>query len=702
MVAWIDDICVLTVRIENINLLLHAANSPVIYWEAKDKRFPAKVEKVIDDSAVSMTFSEELPIGESLVLLWGKNKIPVYPRAVVRTEWFDSHYANLTAKLGADYKKSATTFSVWAPTATSVNVCLDQQIIKLLRVKNGVWKKEIDGDWHGITYQFEATVNGTTKRVNDPYAKAMLANSAKSVVVDLAETDPADFVIQERPKLQNLHDAIIYELHVRDATIQADSGVANKGNFSGLAETGTTTTNGFSTALSYLKELGITHVQLLPINDFARVDELASSGEYNWGYDPLYFQVPEGSYSTAPEDPLARIKECKEMIGKFHQEGISVILDVVYNHVFDREESSFEKLVPGYYFRYHTDGSLSNGTGVGNDLATERGMVRKFIVDTINFWLQEYKVDGFRFDLMGAIDIETMKNIQERCNKEAVPIMLLGEGWDIPTALATDDKAISVNSSQLPGVRFFNDYFRDSLKGNQFDSNDTGYVNGRGRFMERLPSLVSGSVIEAFGEPFASDVNQIINYVECHDNHTLWDRLSVTNDQDSAWTRRKMHQIASGLTLLSQGVPFIHAGQEWFGSKQGDENSYISGDLINQLDWRKRELEHETIAFIKSLIRLRKKYEVFRLPTKQEIARRFNVLDTPSPVFGFALLGESNDFSIYVNPTEERHHLHLPSSGKWQIAVTNDVQKQQARQEVIGEFAWIEAYELMVLRKAIK
>ncbi|ASN06728.1 type I pullulanase [Virgibacillus necropolis] len=700
-VAWIDDIRLLTVRLEGIDLL-ETEEVPVIYWKKRGKYFPVKIDKIIDDSTVSMTFSEELPMGEILVLLWGKRKIPVYPRAIVRTEWFENHYSDLNAKLGADYQESATTFSVWAPTAISVKVCLNQKVFTLSREKSGIWKRKIVGEWHGFTYQYEVTVNGTTTYANDPYAKAMLANSTKSVIVDLSKTDPADFTNVERPKLQNLQDAIIYELHVRDATIQANSGVVNKGKFSGLAEAATTTLNSYSTGLSYLKELGITHVQLLPINDFARVNELDSDSDYNWGYDPLYFQVPEGSYSTDPEDPLARIKECKEMIKKFHQEGISVILDVVYNHVFIMEESPFEKIVPGYYFRYHTDGSLSNGTGVGNDLATERRMVRKFIIDTINFWLQEYKVDGFRFDLMGAIDIETMKNVHERCSKEAVPIMLLGEGWELPTVLAPEDKATAINSQQLSGIRFFNDYFRDSLKGNQFDTNSAGYVNGLGHFIERLPNLISGSALETYGEPFVSEVNQTINYVECHDNHTLWDRLSLTNGDKNAWTRKKMHQLASGITLLSQGVPFIHAGQEWFRSKQGDENSYISGDQINQLDWYQRESENENIVFIKSLIALRKKYKVFRLSSKQEIRKRFKVLTTPSTLFGFALLGEDEDLSIYVNPTEERHRLHLPSSGKWQIAVTNDAQKQQAMEEVIGEYTCIESYELLVLRRSIK
>ncbi|WP_186672524.1 type I pullulanase [Sporosarcina sp. BP05] len=699
-VAWIDDVHVLTVIVNDSSIALHTEEPPIIYWAAKEKYFSTKVEKVNADSTVRIILLEELPIGESLVLLWGTAKIPVYPRAIVRTDWFDQHYGNLTAKLGTDYEDSATTFSIWAPTATSVKVHLDNRNFLVNRQKSGLWQLKIDGDWHGFAYHYEIVVNGQTTCLNDPYAKAMLANSEKSVIIDPAKTDLPNFSKRNRPKLQNLQDAIIYELHVRDATIQEESGIVNRGKFLGLTETATTTKNGFSTALTYMKELGCTHVQLLPINDFARVDETSPNDNYNWGYDPLYFQVPEGSYSVTPNDPLARIIECKEMIQAFHQEDIAVILDVVYNHVFIMEESPFEKLVPGYYFRYHSDGSLSNGTGVGNDFATERAMARKFIVDTIDVWLNDYHVDGFRFDLMGAIDIETMNKIHERCKEESVPIMLLGEGWDLPTALAPEKKATSMHANQLMDIKFFNDYFRDSLKGQLFNKLDTGYINGQGRFVERLHNLVSGTALEELGAPFVYEVNQTINFVECHDNHTLWDRLLLSNEQDSDLTRKKMHQLASGITLLSQGIPFIHAGQEWFRTKQGDENSYISGDRINQLDWRKREVENDNVEFIKTLIALRKKYDVFRLTSKQEIRRRLYIVDTPAPVFGFILLGDNEDFAIYVNPTKIAYQLRLPSSAIWRIMANNNFEKNTAQQEVIGEFTSIDPYELVVFKKS--
>ncbi|MCZ2256938.1 type I pullulanase [Sporosarcina sp. G11-34] len=695
--AWIDDVFTLTVKVLNGSELMTVANSPVIYWKSMDRYFPVKLDHAIDHATVRMTFTDELPMGEDLILHWGEQRLPVYPGAIVRTDWFDEHYSHIDIELGAKYESAATTFSVWAPTATCVNLVLNGQIHALNRGDFGVWSTDIVGDLHGVPYQYEVTVNGQSNLVNDPYSKALLANSEKSVVVDLSKTNPEGYAETIRPQ-HPLQDAIIYELHVRDATIHKESGVFTKGKFLGLTETDTTTENGYSTGISYIKELGCTHVQLLPINDYARVNEISPEEDYNWGYDPLFFQAPEGSYSTAPEEPISRIIECKKMIQAFHNSGISVIQDVVYNHVFVMEESPFEYLVPGYYFRYHTDGHLSNGTGVGNDLATERKMMQKFILDSIDLWLTTYQLDGFRFDLMGAIDIETMRKIRDRCAKEATPIMLLGEGWELPTALANEKKATSFNSAQLTDIRFFNDYFRDSLKGNLFDTGGTGYINGRGRFIERLPHLVSGSVLDNLGTPFVSEVNQTINFVECHDNHTLWDRLELTNSLDSVENRKKMHQLATGITLLSQGVPFLHAGQEWFRSKQGDENSYISGDKINQLDWKIREAEDEHIQFTKTLIALRKKYDVFRLPTKLEIKKRLHILDAPSPVFGFTLLGDDEDFAIYINPTGTYAKLHLPSSAKWDIIATNYFPNKT---EIDGEFASIYPYEFIVLKRSL-
>ncbi|MCR2820639.1 type I pullulanase [Lederbergia panacisoli] len=686
-VAWIDDFHHITLKTNNISTLI-LQDLPKIYWPRKKKYFMAKIKNVTGSSTVNIGFSDFLPMGEILELIWGEETFPVYPRAVVQTKWFDENYSAIDEKLGAYCINDITYFSIWAPIATSVTLYLNNMAKKLNRQKKGVWTCQIDGNWHGSAYEYEITVNGKTMRVNDPYAKSLLANSEKGIVIDFSKTNQ---ITAKRPVIESLQDAIIYELHVRDATIHPESGVKNKGTFLGLSEKEAKTENGFSTGLSYIKDLGFTHIQLLPINDFARVNELEPKEQYNWGYDPLFFQALEGSYSISPNDPISRINECKNMIQSFHEAGLSVILDVVFNHVFIMEQSPFEKLVPGYYFRYKEDGSISNGTGVGNDLATERTMVRKLILDTIDLFISEYQVSGFRFDLMGAIDIETMNEIARRCEKESNPIMLLGEGWDLATALDPFKRATTVNSDQLQGIRFFNDYFRDSLKGNLFNEADTGYVNGGGRLVERLPHLVMGSNVEGLSHL------QTINYVECHDNHTLWDRLILTNSHENDDVRKKIHSLATGITLLSQGVPFIHAGQEWFRTKQGIENSYISGDEINQLDWKKRELEEKNIKFIDNLISMRKKYEVFRLRSDDEIRRRLHVLKTPKPLFAYTLFGNGEDFTIYINPTKENYNLQLPSPGLWKVVATNDL--INANRDIEGEFIVVGPYVLVVLIK---
>lgn len=694
-VAWIDDIHRLTVQTKHIAALASQGN-PAILWKEKNQLFGTKVDRIIDDSTAILKLTNELPMGETLILKWADQDIPIYPRRIVRTEWFDSRYSALDSNLGADCNPNRTVFTIWAPTAASVILFLNHQTYALKRKNHGLWTLTVSGDWHGTPYCYGITVNGRTNFVNDPYAKAMLANSKKGVVIDFSRTKQLPSSNEHATDLQ---DAIIYELHVRDATVHEASGVREKGKFLGLTEKNTTTPNGASTALSYIKELGCTHVQFLPVNDFARVDELYPEKGYNWGYDPLYYQVPEGSYSTKPDDPLSRINELKQMIHAFHQEGLSVILDVVYNHVYQLEKSDFERIVPGYYFRYHPDGSVSNGTGVGNDIASERRMVRKFILDTVDFWLREYKIDGFRFDLMGIHDIDTMMEIKERTKEEKRPIMLLGEGWNMATALPENKRASSINAHKLPGIRFFNDYFRDTLKGSLFHSKDTGYVNGRGRFSERMPHIVTGCVLPEYGHPFVSDIDQTINYVECHDNHTLWDRLERTNEHEPASIRKKMHQLATGMTLLSQGVPFLHAGQEWFRTKFGDGNSYISGDHINQLDWEQREREQKNIAFVKQLIALRKRIPLFRLRSKQEILQRFVVLHTPSTLFGYALIGDDLDVCVYVNPTTESFQIHLPYSGKWKLAVSNYMDQDDPRKEITGEYTTIQPYELLVFER---
>ncbi|NJP36948.1 type I pullulanase [Alkalicoccus luteus] len=687
MKAWLDERHIVTIeadRFEDRAELM--SESGLVY--------SLYYEKALDHETAVYRCNDLLPVERSMRVKLGTGEAPVYLRRIVRDPAFDAEFPGDLEKLGAVLENEVTVFRVWSPCADSASVRTGGTRMEMTINANGTWEAVADRDLSGTPYLYECIVHGEEVVAVDPYAKALTANGEAAVVYhpESRESAPA------RPFIEHTQDSIIYELHIRDATIHPDSGVTWKGKYKGLTERGTVNRSGDSTGLSYIKELGVTHVECLPFNDFARVDDNHPDDYYNWGYDPLFFQVPEGSYATDPRDPFCRIHELQEMIDAFHEEGLGVIADVVFNHVFIREESSFEKLVPGYYFRFHLDGSPSNGTGVGNDFASERHMARKFILDTIDYWLTHFRLDGFRFDLMGALDKLTMRLISARCQEEEVPVVLLGEGWDLPTALASDQKTVNTQAGDVPEVRFFNDFFRDTVKGGLFDFNDFGFVNGKGRFIERMPQLVKGSAdTMEWAEPHVSEVTQTVNYVECHDNHTLWDRLRRSNEEESEADRRAMHELATALVIISQGVPFLHAGQEFFRTKFGEGNSYISGDRINQLDWERRTEFDPHIDTVKELIAVRKKYGVFRLRSAESVRSRLHMLSTPAPVFGFLLLAAEGDIAFYINPTKRRYELQLPASGIWRLLVSN---KKVERVPLEGEFMHLEPYEFMLVKKS--
>ncbi|WP_138417486.1 type I pullulanase [Aquibacillus sediminis] len=693
-IAWQDEKDCLTVKVPNLMRLRESVPKLVVEGQV----YTVQSVDWLNEETATIRLHDPLLLGKHVQLDWGEIDLPVYPRKVVRTAWFDQLYDACEEQLGAIYTSRETKFSVWAPTATNVTLLLNDKRITMGRKPNGVWHTLVAGDWKNTTYHYSVMNDGEEKFVNDPYAKSMTANSAQSVVIDLDSTDPPKFRSTTYPSI-NKQDAIIYELHIRDATSSPQSGARHKGRFLGLTEENTSNKQGFSSGLSYIKELGCTHVQLLPVQDFARVDELHPKDSYNWGYDPLFYFVPEGSYATDANDPPLRVQELKQMIQAFHQQGLSVILDVVYNHVFCYENSAFEQLVPGYYLRYRSDGTLSNGSGTGNDLATERKMVRQFILDCVEYWLDEYRVDGFRFDLMGAIDLETMQSIQDLCSQKDRPILLLGEGWDLATELPAEQKSTNNNSDQLQHVSFFNDLFRDLLKGNLFQVDDVGYVNGNGQYFERLPPLVAGCCDARFSDHVFSNPLQSVNYVECHDNHTLTDRLKISNPTATDADRKRMHQLATGLVLISQGIPFLHAGQEFFRTKQGDDNSYISGDDINQLDWEQRGEEEENIQWVRNLISLRHNYRLFRMNNVKEIQERLHIIQTPNPVFGFMLMGEEEDFAIFINPTAETNSIDLPVQGRWEKLISNDTPLLSPISCLLQPWTKIGAYEFVVWKK---
>lgn len=596
---------------------------------------------------------------------------------VVRTHFFDDLYYYQQNDLGVTYTKSATTFKLWAPTATDVQIIFfdgdKEEYIQLIKADKGIWQLTVNRDLEGLIFMYHVYVDGVWRKAVDPYARAVTVNGQKGVVVDLSKTNPKDWQNSLKPFFQQSTDAIIYELHIRDFSIDENSGMKHKGKFKALLETGTKGPGETITGLDYLCDLGITHVQLLPIQDNGSFDETSPLDAYNWGYDTTHFNAIEGSYSLNPNDPMLRIKELKEVVQSFHNHGIRVIFDVVYNHVFVHLKSDFEKIVPGYYFRYHVDGSLADGTGVGNDIASERKMVQKYIVDSALYFAEEYNVDGLRFDLMGNLDVETMQKIRERLIELDPSILIIGEGWDLATPLANEKKAIIENSEQLSGIGFFNDQFRDKLKGSIFQVTAQGFCNGNGELKDDLKMLVSGST-KGFCpiEGLFKNPNQSVNYVECHDNHTLWDRLTLANGNDSEQERAAMHRLATAMTILSQGIPFIHAGQEFFRTKKGVENSYNSPDEINKFDWKRKALQVDYVDYLKGLILLRKSDRIFRLASDDEIKKKMHILDTPSHSLAYLLKSKIGMFVVIHNGSKHNKDVILPANGKWDVLVEGD------------------------------
>jgi pullulanase len=593
--------------------------------------------------------------------------------AVVRTAPFDDEFF-YDGDLGVAYTREQTTFKVWAPTATEAKVKLvdpktkKADYIPLERLEKGVWTATVFGDMEGIYYTYVVCVNAVWREAVDPYAVAVSINGEYGVIIDLAKTRTEKPSI---PPLSSPADAIIYEMHIRDFTIHPESGIMHKGKYLGLTELETKGPNNTTTGLSYLKELGVTHVELLPFNDFAGVDERHPLQQYNWGYNPLHYNAPEGSYATDPNDPYARIRELKRAIHTLQAQGIRVIMDVVYNHVYMREQSSFEKIVPGYYFRYDAYGNPANGTGVGNDIASERKMARKWIVDSVRFWAEEYHVDGFRFDLMGILDIETMKAVREMLDTLDPSILVFGEGWDLPTPLPSEQKATMQNAEKLPRIAYFNDYFRDSVKGSTFHLFDRGFALGNSNDGEKVKVAISGSVRKKHG--LFLHPTQTINYVESHDNHTFWDKMEIANGHEDEQTRKKRQKLATAIVLLSQGIPFLHSGQEFYRTKQGVDNSYNAPDSINQIDWKRKSEHEDDVRYVQGLIQLRKSHRAFRFTTEAEINHHLFFLEhVPASIIAYHLrdvqqYGPWRDIIVIHHNQEEKQSVFLPDEEEWHV-----------------------------------
>ncbi|MGG1148273.1 type I pullulanase [Bacillus wiedmannii] len=597
---------------------------------------------------------------------------------VIRSAEFDHSFYYGGNDLGNIYTPQHTKFRVWAPTASEAKLVTYKKWndkigteINMQQSEKGTWKAELTGNQKGLFYTYKVKIGDRWTEAVDPYVRAASVNGDKGAVVDLEETTPEKWKTNKKPKFKNPEDAIIYELHVRDLSIQPESGIKHKGKYLGVTEKGTRGPKDVKTGLDHMKDLGVTHVQLLPIFDYASVnEENLNEPQYNWGYDPKNFNVPEGSYSTNPYEPTVRITELKQMIQTLHDNNLRVVMDVVYNHMYNAAESNFHKLVPGYYYRYNEDGTFANGTGVGNDTASERKMMRKFMVDSVTYWAKEYNLDGFRFDLMGIHDYETMNEIRKAVNQIDPSIILHGEGWDLNTPLAAKLKANQKNAEKMKGIAHFNDNIRDGLKGSVFEEKENGFVNGKENMEDRIKKGITAGIDYDINSSTYQDPEQVLTYVEAHDNHTLWDKLELTNPGDSEEVRKQMHKLSSSILLTSQGIPFLHAGQEFMRTKYGDHNSYKSPDSINQMDWLRRAAFNNEVDYMKGLIELRKKYTAFRMTTVEQIKTHVSFIDAPKNTIAYAIKGNKNEyFTVVHNANREAVEITLPSKGPWKVLV---------------------------------
>ena len=601
------------------------------------------------------------------------------------TKEFEEKYTYTGADLGASWTPEKTLFRLWAPTATSARVNLyasgnpgAEDLIQQIRMKrdvNGTWVAEVPGNLNGTYYTFGVTVRRKRVEACDPYARTTGVNGQRAMVIDLKSTDPDGWEKDQDPNGGIPYtDVVIAEAHIRDFTIDESTNAVNRGKYLGLIETGTKTPSGIPTGIDHYKKLGITHLHILPMYDYGSVDETRlDEPQFNWGYDPVNFNVPEGSYSSDPYHGEVRVKELKQMVKGLHDNGISVVMDVVYNHVYEAKDFCFNILVPQYFSRTNGRGVYSNGSACGNDTASERSMVSKYLVDSVSYWADEYHIDGFRFDLVGLIDTDTINAIMDKVHEKHPNVIFYGEGWTMPTGVTKPDKMMctQLNSHLVPRFAFFSDTIRDALRGSVFDMTIPGFITG---------AQVDKNILHSsyMGVPFwAQEPAQCVNYVSCHDNNTLIDRITLSVPDAPRHIQVRMNNLAAAFTLTAQGIPFFQAGEEMLRTKPDgkgglEHNSFRSSDAVNSIKWNTLDEKDvmDTYNYYRGLLKLRKAHDELRLATREEVLETVKPLPVDNPhvvAFGIGKKGDTQMISIF-NGGFDPVDLRLPQ-GKWDLVV---------------------------------
>ncbi len=647
--------------------------------------------EMTSSTAGFLTLGEEVDYAKEYTISFRDTSMKLTLPDYFSSAEFEEAYTYTGDDLGVTVVNGQTQFRVWAPTAQKVEVNIyaegnggsAEQVVEMTPDVKGTWVLVANGDMSGKYYTYNAYFDGkTNKDIVDPYAKSVGVNGQRGMILDLDSTDPEGWENDERHTYENVTDMEIYEVHVRDFSVYEGSGIseANKGKYLAFTERGTTlhyndSEGNYPTGVDHLVDLGITSVHILPSYDFGSVDETKlDKAQYNWGYDPVNYNAPEGSYSTDPYHGEVRVNEYKQMVQALHDAGIGVIMDVVYNHTYNTQYC-FNQLVPGYFYRPN-----QNTSGCGNDVASERSMVSKFIVDSVKYWAEEYHLDGFRFDLMGILDVDTMNAVRAAVDEVDPTILIYGEGWNMGcvSTKAGTKFANYKNAAETPGIAYFSDTIRDMIKGSVFDAEEKGYVNGDSKHYKAIINAVQYTM------GWCPSPTQIINYADCHDNLTLWDKIRSSNGDDSEEDQIRQNNLAAAIVQTAQGVPFMMSGEEFLRTKTKadgtfEHNSYASPDSVNELDYSRIETYWDVYAYYKGLIEFRKAHPAFRMTDPEDVANYFHSHVDEYAEKGVAVYtidgganGETaEEIMVVYNPLSTDTTVTLPE-GLWNIYVNDE------------------------------